>query len=159
VSLLSRLLSLGLKRLAMAPGGVEPPHTDPSADLLDHLDELVDGISLPASELHELPNPLHDSSALGRPGHGGSATASKLEQPFVLKQPQRAQDGVGVDSEDGREVSCRWESLTGLRLSVGYRTPNLGRDLLVEVGSIRPVHLDSNHCTSNTSAIVIDRHG
>ena len=55
-----------------------------SADVLDHLDELVDGISLPASELDELTNLLHDRSALGRSSHGNPATASKLEQPLVL---------------------------------------------------------------------------
>jgi hypothetical protein len=80
-----------------------------SGDVLDHLDELVDGISLPLSELDQLPNPLHDSAALGGPGHGGPATASKFEQPLVLKQPQRAQDGVRVDSEDSREFSRRRE--------------------------------------------------
>ena len=76
-----------------------------SSDVFDHLDELVDGVSLPASELDQLPHLLDDGAALGCPGHGDSASASKLEQPFVLKQPQRAQDGVGVDSENGREVS------------------------------------------------------
>ena len=125
-----------------------------SADLLDHLDEFVHGISLSASELDQLPNLLHDRSALGRPGHGGPATAAKFEQPLVLKQPQRAQDCIRIDSENGREVSRRREPLTGLRLSVGYRSPNLGGDLLIEVGSIRPVHLDSDHCTSNTSSNV-----
>ena len=32
------------------------------------------------------------------------ATASKFEQPLVLKQPQRAEDGIRVDSKNGREV-------------------------------------------------------
>ena len=127
----------------------------PSGDVLDHLDELVDGVSLPASELDQLPHFLHDGAALGCPGHGDSATAAKLEQPFVLQQPQRAQDGVRVDSEHGREVSCRWESLTGLRLSVCDRTPYLGGDLEIEeVGAVLLVHLDTNQCTSNTSSLV-----
>jgi hypothetical protein len=123
-------------------------------DFFDHLDELVDGISLAASELDELPNFLHDGSALGRPGHDRAATASKFEQPLVLKQPQRAQDGVGVDPQDGRKVSCRRKSLTGLRLSVRDRTPNLGGDLLIEVGPSCLVQLDTNHCASNTSSTV-----
>ena len=57
----------------------------PSGDVLDHLDELVGGISLPAGELDQLANFLHDGAALGRPGHRNAAAAPKLEQPFVLK--------------------------------------------------------------------------
>ena len=126
----------------------------PSGDVFDHLDEFVNGISLSASELDQLANLLHDSAALGCPGNRDSASASKLEQPFVLKQPQRAQHGVGVDSEDGCEVSCRWESFTGLCLSVCDRTPYLGGDLEIEkVGAVPFVHLDTNQCTSNTSSI------
>ena len=124
-------------------------------DVVDHLDELVGGVSLSAGELDQLANFLYDGAALGRSGHGGSAAAAKLEQPLVLKQPQRAQDGVGVDPEHGREVSCGWESLTGLRLSVCDRTPYLGGDLKIEkVAAVLLVHLDTNQCTSNTSSML-----
>jgi hypothetical protein len=51
----------------------------PSGDVLDHLDELVGGISLPAGELDQLMNFLRDSAALGRPGNRNAAAASKLE--------------------------------------------------------------------------------
>ncbi len=125
-----------------------------SAHALDHLDELVHGISLPASELDQLPDPLHDGSALGRPGHRDPAPTSKFEQALVLKQPQRAQDGVGVDTEDSREVSSRRKSFTGLRLPVCDRTPYLGGDLEIEVGPVLLVHLDTNQCASNTSSLV-----
>ena len=126
-----------------------------SGDVFDHLDELVDGVSLPASELDQLSHLLHDRAALGCPGNRDSATAPKLEQPLVLKQPQRAQDGVRVDSEHGREVSCRWESFTGLRLAVCDRTPYLGGDLEIEkVAAVLLVHLDTNQCTSNTSSML-----
>ena len=107
-----------------------------------------------ASELDKLSDLLHDRAALGCPGNRDSATAPKLQQPLVLKQPQRAQDGVGIDSEHRREVSCRRESLTGLRLAVCDRTPYLGGDLEVEVGAVFLVHLDTNQCASNTSSLV-----
>ena len=68
----------------------------------------------------------------GCPGHRDSAPASKLEQALVLKQPQRAQHGVGVDAEDGCEVSCWWESFTGFGFAVCDRTPYLGGDLEIE---------------------------
>ena len=53
-------------------------------------------------------------------------------KPPVLKQPQRAQHGVGVDAEDGCEVSCWWESFTGFGFAVCDRTPYLGGDLEIE---------------------------
>ena len=58
-----------------------------SGDVLDHVDELVDGVSLPASESDQLPNPLHDRSALGCPGHGDPATAPELKQTLVAEHP------------------------------------------------------------------------
>ena len=126
-----------------------------AGNLLDHLDELVDGVSLCAGELDQLPHLLHDRSALGGPGDRDSATAPKLEQPFVLQQPQRAQHGIRVHTENGREVTRRRESLTGLRLSVCDRTTYLGGDLEIEeVGAILLVHLDTNQCTSNTSSML-----
>jgi hypothetical protein len=56
-------------------------------NVLDHLDEFVDGVSLTASELDQLAHFLHDGAALGCPGHGDSAPAAKLEQSLVLQQP------------------------------------------------------------------------
>ncbi len=58
---------------------------NPLGDVFDHLDELVDGVSLSAGELDQLPHLLHDGAALGCPGHRDSAPASKLEQALVLK--------------------------------------------------------------------------
>src|SRR5262245_31751945 len=113
-----------------------------SGDVLDHLVELVHCISVAASKLDKLPDLLHDRSALGSAGYGGPATAAKVEQPFLLKQSQRPQNRVRVDSEDGGEISGRRDPLAGLRLSLCDGTPNLGCDLKVEVGAIGLVQLD-----------------
>jgi hypothetical protein len=123
--------------------------------VLDHRDELVGGVSLPAGELDQFAHLLDDGAALGCSGNGDSAPAAKFEQPFVLEQPERAQHGVGVDTEDGREVSCGWESFTRLCLAVCDRTAYLGGDLEVEeVAAVLLVHLDTNQCTSNTSSML-----
>jgi hypothetical protein len=50
----------------------------PSGNVLDHGDELVDGVSLPASELDQLAHFLYDGAAFGCPGDRDSATAPKL---------------------------------------------------------------------------------
>jgi len=76
---------------------------DDSADLLDHLDELVDGISLPASELHQLPNLLHDSAALGRPGHGRTTTASKFEQCMAGRHDRCRTTSSALRAGDSRQ--------------------------------------------------------
>jgi len=44
--------------------------------------------------------------------------------------------------------------LTGFGLAVGDRAADLGGDLLVEVGGILLVHLDTDHDASNTSLMV-----
>jgi hypothetical protein len=126
----------------------------PSANVLDHLDELVDGVALPASELDQLPHLLHDRSTLGSSRNRDSATRPKLEQTLVLEQPQRAQDGVPIYTENGREVSRRREPLTGFGLTVSDRTTYLGSDLQIDVGAILFVHLDTNQCTNHTSPLV-----
>ena len=64
-----------------------PPCARRSGDVVDHLDELVGGVSLSAGELDELVNFLHDGAAFGCPGDGDAAAAAKLEQSFVLEHP------------------------------------------------------------------------
>jgi hypothetical protein len=58
-----------------------------SGDVFDHLDELVDGVSLSTRELDQFPHSLDDGAAFGCSGDCDSAPAAKLEQPFVLKEP------------------------------------------------------------------------
>jgi hypothetical protein len=79
------------------------------------------------------------------------AGVAELEQAFLSQLPQRAEHGVRVDPEHGREVLCRRESLTRLRLALGDRSTDLRRDLLVEVGRFGSIDLDRNHDASDNS--------
>jgi hypothetical protein len=85
-----------------------------SADVLDDLDQLVEAVALLAGEVDEFRRSLDDGAAFGRAGDGDAAPAAELEQSLVAEQPQRTQDGVGVDAEDGGEILRRRESLAGL---------------------------------------------
>jgi hypothetical protein len=114
-----------------------------SADVFDDLDQLVQVITLTAGVLDKFSCSLDDGAALGRPGDGDATAASELEQSLVAEQPQRTEDGVGVDVEDGGEVLGRGEALAGLCLAVGDRPSDLAGDLFVQIGGIALVDLGS----------------
>ena len=54
-----------------------------------------------------------------------AAAASELEQPFVAEQTQGSEHGVGVDAEDDGEVFGGRQALSGFRLAVCDRAPDL----------------------------------
>jgi Tol biopolymer transport system component len=123
-----------------------------SADVFDDLDQLVEAIALLAGEVDELFCSLDDGAAFGCPGDRDAPSASELEQSLVAQEAERAENGVGVDVEDGGEVFGGGEALAGLCFSVGDRAADLGGDLLVEIGGIAPVYFDL-HGDSDTITI------
>ena len=112
-------------------------------------------VALTAGEGDELLRPRGELTALRAARHGDAAAAAELEQPLVAQQPQRAQDRVPVDTEDGREVARRRQALALARLAVGDGPPDLGGDLVVEGGRIR-LSVDATHGASDTSFIMTD---
>ncbi len=74
--------------------------------------------------------------------------APDLEQALVPKLPERAEDGVPVDLQDGGQVQRGGEPLARPGLAVGDRTPDLGRNLLVQVGRFVAVQIDMKHLCS-----------
>ena len=92
-----------------------------------------------------------DGAALRRAGDVDAAAALKLEQPFVAEEAERAEDGVGVDTEDCCEVAGGREPLAGLRFAVGDGAADLGSDLLEEFDRFGTVDLDAKHRASNNS--------
>ena len=67
-----------------------------------------------AGEVDEFLGSLDDGAAFGGAGDGDAAAAAELEQAFVAEQAQGAEDGVGVDAEDGGEVFGRGSRSPGL---------------------------------------------
>jgi len=76
-----------------------------TSDALDDPDELVDLVAVLAREADELARSGRDRAALGAAGNRDPAAAPELEQAFVTQNAQRAERGVCVDAEDGREVA------------------------------------------------------
>lgn len=80
---------------------------------LDHPGQFGAGVPVAAAELHQLGDFRTDGAARGGAGDTDSVSLAEFQQPFVAQQPQRTQDGVGVDVHDGGEVTCRWEPVAG----------------------------------------------
>jgi hypothetical protein len=122
-----------------------------SGDVLDYPDQFVGLVTVPAREADEFARARDNGAALRRAGDRDAAAAPKLEQALVAQRSQRAQDRVGVDADDGREVA-RWrQPLARPRFAFGDRAADLGRDLCVQVGRIMAVDLDAKHGASYTS--------
>ena len=89
-------------------------------------------------------------ASVGGAGDCDAAAAPELEHPLVAEEAQRAQHGVRVDAEDGREVPGGRQTLARLRLAVGDRAPDLCRDLLEELGRLLLIDLDFEHRAVHT---------
>ncbi len=63
---------------------------------------------------------------------GDPSTAPELEEALVAEGPEGTQDGVGVDLEDGCEVSGEGEAIAGGGFAIGDGSADLGRDLEVK---------------------------
>jgi hypothetical protein len=127
------------------------------ADLLDDLDEVVGLVTLPAGKVEELSDLFDDGALLGGSGDGDAASAAELEEAFVSELAERAEDGVGVDAEDGGEVAGGWESFARFGFAGGDRAPDLAGDLFVQLEGIVAVDLDTQHGDINSSVILVAR--
>ena len=87
-------------------------------------------------------------------GDGDAATAAELEQSFVAQHAKGAEDGVGVDLEDGGEVFGWREPFSGFGFAVCDSAADLAGDLLVEVGGVGFVDLDIQQDASHSSVIM-----
>ena len=109
-----------------------------SPELLDDLDEFVGFVALAAGEVEELSGLFDDGAVFGGAGDGDAAAAAELEQAFVAELAEGAEDGVGVDAEDGGEVFGGREAFAGFGFAVCDRAADFAGDLFVELeGSSR----------------------
>ena len=93
-----------------------------------------------ATKFDELACLHHDDTALGSSRNRDASTATEREKSFLPKELRRTQQGVLVDTGDGGEILHRRQAFTGLGHAVGDRSPDLRRNLLVEIGRVSSVH-------------------
>ena len=124
-----------------------------SPELLNEADEFVGFVALGSSVVEELSCAFDEGALFGGAGDGDAAAAAEFEQAFVAQLAEGAQDGVGVDAEDGGEVFGGWESFAGFGFAVGDGAADLGGDLFVQVERVIAVELDMAHGASHYSVI------
>ena len=124
--------------------------------LADDLDEFVGAVAVLAGVVDEFAGFLDDGAVFGCAGDGDAAAAAEFEESFVAEESEGAEDGVGVDLEDGGEVFGRWEAFAGFGFSVGDGAADFGGDLFVEVGGVVFVYVDTQHGDSDTSIILLE---
>jgi hypothetical protein len=129
-----------------SPLGAAHDRLDPRGlDRADQIDELVAPTAVAAGELDQLAHARLELALLWRRDDRDASAAPDLEQPLVPKLPERAEDGVSVHLQHRGQVERGREPLARAGLSVRDRTPDFGRNLLVQVGGLVSVQLDMKH--------------
>ena len=126
-----------------------------SPELLDDGDEFVGFVALVAGEGDEFLGSGHNGALLWGSGDGDAAAAAEFEEVFVAELTEGAEDGVGVDAEDGGEVFGGWESFAGFGFAVGDGSADLACDLFVQVEGVVLVELDISHSAKHYSFILM----
>jgi hypothetical protein len=126
-----------------------------SPELPDEADEFFRFVALGARVVDELFRAFDHGALRRRSGNSDAAAAAKFEQALVAQLAEGAEDGVGVDAEDGREVFRGWESFAALGFAVGDGAADLACDLFVQVEGVVVVALDIPHGDKHYSFILM----
>jgi hypothetical protein len=128
-----------------------------SPELLDQVDDFVGVVALGASVVEKVFGFFDEGALFRGAGDRDAAAAAEFEQAFVAELSQGAEDGVGVDAEDGGEVFGGWESFAGFGFAVGDGAADLACDLFVQVEGVVVVELDISHGAMHYSFILVGK--
>ncbi len=117
----------------------------------DHLHQLVATKAVLECKGDQVARPGDDGAAFGRTCHGDAVTPSELQQTLVSELAQGTEHRVGIDTEHRCEVTGRRKPLSGVRLAVCDRAPDLGCNLFVQRSRLVPVDPNVQHDTSYSS--------
>ena len=94
--------------------------------------QLVTSIAPLTSKRQDFVELCDDCSLLGGPSNPDCSTSSHLKQSFATEKAQRAQNRIGVDTEDNRQVFGSRDLLSRQRLAICDCSSNLGGNLFME---------------------------
>ncbi len=121
---------------------------------LDQCNNFVASVTLSSSEVEELANIRDHGTALRGYDDAHATSPGEVEQTFITKDVQRADDRVLVDPENQSQVDRRGQAFTLGGFTLGDGAPNLGGHLLVESSRIVLVNLGRSHGTVRHSTIL-----
>jgi len=107
-----------------------------------------------AGEVDQFLSLRNHDAALRRADDSDAAATPELEQPFVPEQVQRAQHCVLVHAKDRCEVLGQRQPFSWAGFAIGYRTPDLRCNLVVQWDRSRPVNVDIQHGTSDSRTML-----
>jgi hypothetical protein len=126
-----------------------------SRQALDHPEQLVAFVAVTTGQPDEIAgHGCHDRPGRCGARDGDTPTSAEVEETFVAQTPQGPKNRVGVDPEDSGQIACRRESFTRSALPLGDSPADLPRNLLVEIGRLFRVYLDSIHSAVYSSTMV-----
>jgi hypothetical protein len=109
----------------------------------NHPDDFLPSIPITTSELHQLASATKNRRLLGRACNGDPSTPPELQQSFIPQEPEGAKDCVRVDTEDSRQVLCRWEAFSRPRFTFCDGAADFGCHLIVQGDVLVSVDLDT----------------
>ena len=120
---------------------------------LNQRNDFVASVSLGPRVVEQFVNTPHHRAALGCSNNSNATTSCEVEQTFVSKDVQSANDRVFVYPEHCREVHRRRQTLTFDGLALGDGSTNLRGHLFVERYRIFFVDSQRLHSTILNSTI------
>jgi hypothetical protein len=107
-----------------------------------------------AGETNEVAGTLHDRAVFWCPRDRNAASTPELQNPLVSQPAQGSKHGVLVHARYCSQVLGGRQPIARRGLPLGNGAPNLTGDLLVQVGGVAAIHLDTKHGARDTSSIM-----
>jgi len=131
----------------------------PSSQVRHDSEQLFATDAAVPGDFHEVSCSFDHVRARGSAGDVDSSSPAELEEPLFPQGPKCPEDGVAVDSEHGREVNSRRQSIPRSALSLADRATNLGSHLLVKRQGLCRIYLDEGNRTNHNGIMVVRESG
>lgn len=130
-----------------------------SSEPLDDVDHVLPPVATPSGELEDLAHLLGDCARLRGTRDRNATTAAEFEQALFAQHPQGTEHRVLVNAGHGGEVLRGGKTVARPGLAGSDRSPDLRRDLFMQLKRFVSVDLDIYHgAMENSSILELDQH-